>query len=126
MYACDSAIEGESIQSFHNKELKNLCKSAAISASTRPGPLRDFRQHTCDENGDGDDDSGAHSSLILPQTRPESVIFPSLESGTGSIRPGMEADLIVLDHSPLDDINSVRDVLLVVNDGKIAVNHLKF
>lgn len=45
---------------------------------------------------------------------------------TGSIQPGMEADLIVLDHSPLDDINSVRDVLLVVNDGKIAVNHLKF
>ena len=26
----------------HNKELKNLFKSAAISASTRPGPLRDF------------------------------------------------------------------------------------
>ncbi len=45
---------------------------------------------------------------------------------TGSIRPGMEADLIVLDHNPLEDINSVRDVLLVVNDGKIAVNHLKF
>jgi hypothetical protein len=26
----------------HNKDLKNLFKSAAISASTRPGPLRDF------------------------------------------------------------------------------------
>jgi imidazolonepropionase-like amidohydrolase len=45
---------------------------------------------------------------------------------TGVIRPGFEADLIVLDHNPLDDINSVRDVLLVVNGGKIAVNHLKF
>jgi len=44
---------------------------------------------------------------------------------TGSIRPGLEADLIVLDHNPLEDINSVRDVLLVVNDGKVAVNHLK-
>ena len=39
---------------------------------------------------------------------------------------GLEADLIVLDHNPLEDINSVRDVLLVVNDGKVAVNHLKF
>jgi imidazolonepropionase-like amidohydrolase len=45
---------------------------------------------------------------------------------TGAIRPGFEADLIVLDNNPLDDINAVRDVLLVVNDGKIAVNHLKF
>jgi hypothetical protein len=26
----------------HNKDLKNRFKSAAISASTRPGPLRDF------------------------------------------------------------------------------------
>ena len=26
----------------HNQDLKNLFKSAAISASTRPGPLRDF------------------------------------------------------------------------------------
>jgi hypothetical protein len=26
----------------HNKDLKSLFKSAAMSASTRPGPLRDF------------------------------------------------------------------------------------
>ena len=26
----------------HNKDLKNLFKGAAISASTRPGPLHDF------------------------------------------------------------------------------------
>jgi len=26
----------------HNKDLKNLFQGAAISASTRPGPLRDF------------------------------------------------------------------------------------
>jgi imidazolonepropionase-like amidohydrolase len=45
---------------------------------------------------------------------------------TGSIRPGLEADLIVIDQNPLMDINAVRDVLLVVNDGKIAVDHLRF
>lgn len=45
---------------------------------------------------------------------------------TGAIRVGLEADLIVLDRNPLEDIDAVRDVLLVVNDGKIAVNHLQF
>jgi len=45
---------------------------------------------------------------------------------TGSIRPGLEADLIVVDQNPLTDINAVRDVLLVVNDGKIAFDHLNF
>lgn len=45
---------------------------------------------------------------------------------TGAIRVGLEADLIVIDRNPLEDIDAVRDVLLVVNDGKIALNHLQF
>jgi len=39
---------------------------------------------------------------------------------TGSIRPGLEADLIVLNGNPLEDINAVRNVALVVNDGRIV------
>ena len=49
-----------------------------------------------------------------------------LSERTGSIRIGLEADLIVVDQNPLNDINAVRDVLLVANDGKIALNHLQF
>ena len=44
---------------------------------------------------------------------------------TGAIREGLEADLVVLDRNPLDDIDAVREVLLVINDGRIAVNHLQ-
>jgi hypothetical protein len=33
--------------------------------------------------------------------------------------------MVVLDRNPLDDINAVREVLLVINDGRIAVNHLR-
>lgn len=44
---------------------------------------------------------------------------------TGAIRAGLEADMVVLDRNPLDDINAVREVLLVINDGRIAVNHLR-
>jgi imidazolonepropionase-like amidohydrolase/Zn-dependent protease len=43
---------------------------------------------------------------------------------TGSIRQGLEADLIVLDGNPLEDIKAVRKVVLVVNDGRIAANRL--
>jgi len=39
---------------------------------------------------------------------------------TGSIRPGLEADLIVLDANPLEDIKAVGNVVLVVNDGRIV------
>jgi imidazolonepropionase-like amidohydrolase len=43
---------------------------------------------------------------------------------TGSIQPGLEADLIVLKANPLEDIKAVGKVVLVVNDGRIIANHL--
>lgn len=44
-----------------------------------------------------------------------------LTSTTGRIQEGLEADLIVLERNPLEDIGVVQDVLMVVNDGKIVV-----
>lgn len=44
-----------------------------------------------------------------------------LEDQVGAIAPGLEADLIVLERNPLDDIAVVQDVLMVVSDGKVVV-----
>jgi imidazolonepropionase-like amidohydrolase/Zn-dependent protease len=43
---------------------------------------------------------------------------------TGSIRPGLEADLVVLDGNPLENVKAVTRVVLVVNDGRIVANRL--
>ena len=40
---------------------------------------------------------------------------------TGRIALGLEADLIVLERNPLDDIGVVQDVLMVVSDGEVIV-----
>jgi imidazolonepropionase-like amidohydrolase len=45
---------------------------------------------------------------------------------TGSIRAGNEADLIVVDRSPLENILALQDVLMVVHDGKVALDRLSF
>jgi imidazolonepropionase-like amidohydrolase len=45
-------------------------------------------------------------------------------SRTGSIRPGFEADLLVMDTDPLGDITALQKVVLVINDGKIAIDQL--
>jgi imidazolonepropionase-like amidohydrolase len=45
---------------------------------------------------------------------------------TGSIQKGYEADLIVVDRNPLDDVRFLQDVLLVVNDGKVVLDRLNF
>ncbi len=45
---------------------------------------------------------------------------------TGSVKPGLEADLIAVDADPLADINALRDVIMVINNGKVVVNRLSF
>jgi imidazolonepropionase-like amidohydrolase len=44
-----------------------------------------------------------------------------MENRAGRIAPGMEADLIVLERNPLENIAVVQDVLMVVSDGRIVV-----
>ena len=43
---------------------------------------------------------------------------------TGSIQPGMEADLIAVERDPLADVRNLQDVVLVVNNGKVALHRL--
>ena len=44
-----------------------------------------------------------------------------IESRTGTIRPGMEADLAVYDGDPLEDSRAFFDPRLVISDGRIVV-----
>ncbi|WP_419162327.1 amidohydrolase family protein [Candidatus Palauibacter sp.] len=45
---------------------------------------------------------------------------------TGRVAEGFEADLLVLDRSPLEDIGQYQDVLLVMSDGVVALDRLDF
>jgi imidazolonepropionase-like amidohydrolase len=47
-----------------------------------------------------------------------------IEQRTGAIRPGLEADIVVVDRDPLTSIDALRDVVLIVNNGRIALNRL--
>jgi imidazolonepropionase-like amidohydrolase len=43
---------------------------------------------------------------------------------TGAIRPGLEADMIVVERDPLEDVRTLRNPVVVINDGRVAVNRL--
>jgi len=49
-----------------------------------------------------------------------------VDKRTGSIKPGMEADLIAIERDPTVDITAIQDVIVVINNGKIAVNRLNW
>ncbi len=45
---------------------------------------------------------------------------------TGSIQPGLDADLLVVDLNPLDDIRSLQDVLVVISNGHVVLKRIPF
>jgi len=49
-----------------------------------------------------------------------------VDKRTGSIKPGMEADLIAIERDPTTDISGIQDVIVVINNGKIAINRLNW
>ena len=48
-----------------------------------------------------------------------------LAQRTGAIKAGLEADLIVIERNPLDQIGNLQDVLMVINNGRVAINRLR-
>lgn len=49
-----------------------------------------------------------------------------LEGRTGAIEAGLEADLIAVEGNPLEDPVALQDVLLVVSNGRVALDRLDF
>lgn len=49
-----------------------------------------------------------------------------MEKRAGAIEPGLEADLVVVERNPLESIRTLQDPLLVVSNGRVAVNRLSF
>ncbi|HSR68328.1 MAG TPA: amidohydrolase family protein [Acidobacteriota bacterium] len=47
-----------------------------------------------------------------------------IDSRTGTLEAGKEADLIVVEDNPLQDIITLQDVLVVLNNGHPALNRL--
>lgn len=49
-----------------------------------------------------------------------------MATSIGAVETGYEADLIVVERNPLDNIRTLQDPLLVVSNGRVAVNRLEF
>ena len=45
---------------------------------------------------------------------------------TGAIQTGLEADVIVVERNPLQDAHALADVLVVISNGRVALNRLPF
>jgi imidazolonepropionase-like amidohydrolase len=62
---------------------------------------------------------------IRAATMNAAVLF-RMEKSIGAIEPGLEADLVAVAENPLEDIDTLQDPLLVVSNGRVAVDRLNF
>ena len=68
--------------------------------------------------------SGMSPMAVLQSATSVSAACLGIGERTGAVKPGLEADLIVLDRDPIADLRAVENPVLVVNDGRIAVNKI--
>ncbi len=64
-------------------------------------------------------DAGLSNADALIAATRNGALALGIESTTGTIEAGKTADMVVLDKNPLDDIDNVKSVYLVVKAGKI-------
>lgn len=50
----------------------------------------------------------------------------NLTDRTGQVTEGYEADLLILERNPLDNVGAVHDPLMVINNGKIVLNRVEY
>jgi imidazolonepropionase-like amidohydrolase len=45
-----------------------------------------------------------------------------IDKRTGAIRKRFEADIVIVDGDPLSSIEALKDIRMIVNDGKVVFN----
>ncbi|MEQ8684082.1 MAG: amidohydrolase family protein [Imperialibacter sp.] len=63
-------------------------------------------------------EAGLEPLAILQSATINGAKFFSVQDKLAGIVPGMEADLVILNSNPLDDISATQDIFAVVNDGE--------
>ncbi len=49
-----------------------------------------------------------------------------LDKQIGQVAPGFEADLVVVERNPLEQVATLQDPLLVINNGRVGLDRLTF
>ena len=60
---------------------------------------------------------------IISSLTGNAAIFLGMEDELGTIAPGKIADLVVIDGDPMNDITDLKNIALVIQNGKIAVDN---
>jgi imidazolonepropionase-like amidohydrolase len=64
--------------------------------------------------------AGLSAARVLQIITSGSATLLGVQGRTGAIKVGLEADFVVLGTNPLVGLDALRDIRMIVNDGKVA------
>lgn len=67
---------------------------------------------------------GLSASEAIEAATSRAAQLLGIDHRTGRIARGLEADLIVVDRNPLEDIGNLQDILVLISDGRIILDRL--
>lgn len=102
---------------------------ASVNANVRLTAGSDMRYEADHDRRMADEiealvESGVHPMGAIRAATSTAAECLGIGRRTGSITAGKEADLIVVDLDPLGDIRTLRNIRLIVNNGRIAFDNL--
>ena len=84
------------------------------------GPQFDSGQATIADNAAGLAEAGIPRMEAIKAVTSRAATLLGIDKRTGAIRKGLEADIVIIGDDPLSSIEALKDIRMVVNDGKLA------
>jgi imidazolonepropionase-like amidohydrolase len=86
------------------------------------GPLFDSGRATIADNAAGLAEAGVPKMEAIRAITSQAAKLLEIDKRTGAIRKGLEADIVVVGDNPLSSIGALKDIRIIVNDGKVVFN----
>ena len=84
------------------------------------GPLFDYGRLTIADNAAGLVEAGLPRMEAIKAITSRAATALRIQDRTGVIRKGLEADVLVLGGNPLSSIDALKDIRMIVNDGRVV------
>lgn len=86
------------------------------------GPQFDSGRATLADNAAGLAEAGIPKMEAIKAITSQAAKLLEINKRTGAIRKGLEADIVIVGDNPLSSIEALKDIRIVVNDGKVVFN----
>ena len=86
------------------------------------GPQLDSGRATIADNAAGLAEAGIPKMEAIKAITSQAAKLLEISKRTGAIRKGLEADIVVVGENRLSSIGALKDIRMIVNDGKVVFN----